>query len=464
LFAEAIVEELERLADGFEGPLNAPALPYWKDFVPGTVWHCASRAVSRLLAPSLLTPEVRSHLFWLLERAAKEHPRRWVFVRDLLADVYGWWAEGVHLRPQPVRERGQIVWSDPYVVELAKWVLPFTDADAEPRRTTTIDGNLGYGLMQLTAWIHSLLRDVSDPGAPVRPYQRLSAGKTVCFCPGNGYFRQILARCATVIMPFAPQYALPDVWLEGEDLSGENFNEADLTRANLARCNLAAAVLFYARLTQATLSGADLSSANLFSANLTGAELRKVDLGHARLLFANLSGANLWASNLSGADLSNADLSRADLNSVNLERAILFGCKLLGTLLAAANLTGANLKETTLLQADFSGATLDEVDLSQASITESDFLEASLKGARLSSATIRKTGFRRARLQGADLSSATIVECDFSQADLNGANLVSAKLCGTNLTGASLEGARLGDTDFDWAEKSDGVEQAPVGE
>ena len=90
-------------------------------------------------------------MFWLLGRAITANPARWTFLRDLLADLYGWWAEGVHLRPQPKREKGHQRWEQPYVVELAEWSLPYTDPEAEPMRTVVLDGHLGYALIQLAA-------------------------------------------------------------------------------------------------------------------------------------------------------------------------------------------------------------------------------------------------------------------------------------------------------------------------
>ena len=133
-------------------------LPYWQDFPEGTPQLAASRALARLLAPQWLTPDVAVHLFWLIEQAITAEPARWVWLRDLLLDVYVWWAEGVHLRPQPKRDRDSRNWRAACIEELLKDTLPFdSKADAEPPRSTTLDAHLGEALIEMTALVHRLL-------------------------------------------------------------------------------------------------------------------------------------------------------------------------------------------------------------------------------------------------------------------------------------------------------------------
>ncbi|HMV66799.1 MAG TPA: TIR domain-containing protein, partial [Myxococcota bacterium] len=98
LFAEDLLAGMEELS-AEEGSYPAARLGYWEDLRPGTPAWRLSRHLSRLLSPQWLSPEVRDHLFWLVEQAIAARPGRWIRLRDLLADVYGWWAEGVPLRP-----------------------------------------------------------------------------------------------------------------------------------------------------------------------------------------------------------------------------------------------------------------------------------------------------------------------------------------------------------------------------
>ena len=108
---------------------------------------------------------------------------------------------------------------------------------------------------------------------------------------------------------------VPEVFLEGCQLSGVKLRGAALTNARMAN---------------AVLAGAELAEAELGHADLRYADLAGADLSYARLESANLKGANLRFAdltnvNLSAADLSFADLSGARLGGARLDRAILNG-------------------------------------------------------------------------------------------------------------------------------------------
>jgi uncharacterized protein YjbI with pentapeptide repeats len=107
---------------------------------------------------------------------------------------------------------------------------------------------------------------------------------------------------------------VPEVFLEGCQLSGVKLrgaalNNARMANAVLARAELAEAELSNADLRYADLAGADLSYARLDSANLKGANLRFADLTNV-----DLSAADLRFADLSGARLGGARLDRAVLN------------------------------------------------------------------------------------------------------------------------------------------------------
>ena len=96
LFAEAIVQALEDALEEparFEAPAGTPDA-FARDFPQDTVEFKASRRLAYLLAPQWLSREVEGHLAWLLVRAAKADPERWLVIRDLVTSVYAWWAEG----------------------------------------------------------------------------------------------------------------------------------------------------------------------------------------------------------------------------------------------------------------------------------------------------------------------------------------------------------------------------------
>jgi uncharacterized protein YjbI with pentapeptide repeats len=349
-------------------------------------------------------------LFWLIERSVAEQPQVWVFLRDLLADVYGWWAEGVHLRMQPGRERGRVVWRDPYVMELAKWAQPYTDANAEPHRTATIDGRIGYALVQITAWVHSRTREQHVVRGSHRPYQRNDAPGMVRFCPGNGFLRRIMARWETVVMPFVPNYILPDVVLVNEDLGGAELAMSDLTRAELL--------------------GADLGGADLSYVGLEGATFSRVveggpDVPHNewKVLHAVMSRARLR-----GADLSGATLAHMSFEGVDLMHA-----QLAGTDLSYTSFLNSRLDGTLIRNCAFSHSTLMHVDLSRAEIAGVDFSHAICSDVDFTKANLRDVSFGNAALRRVNFSACNLKEVNFSQARLEGVEFARANMEGVGL-------------------------------
>jgi hypothetical protein len=289
-----------------------------------------------------LTPEVRAHLFWLIEATIQKEPDRWVFVRDLLTDVYGWWAEGVHLRHQGRKQYGQTRWDPPFIDELTIWAMPFKEP-SDPRRTATLDAQLGDALLQLTAFVYSLLLEkgsaiFADPRSfdPVkgRPFQLVSRETNeVRFGPGgSGFFRNLVARIATgARRPEGPE--LSDTYLADIVLVGESMEGISARRVVLAGARLH---IFASR---ADFSSADLTGVFVTHSDLAGALFHGAVLGHTgfiRCSFARSSfreavlgdHLSITHSLLNGADFNHygdarfdADL-RWDFTGSNYELAI----------------------------------------------------------------------------------------------------------------------------------------------
>jgi uncharacterized protein YjbI with pentapeptide repeats len=113
---------------------------------------------------------------------------------------------------------------------------------------------------------------------------------------------------------------LPNLHLEGANLSHTHLEGADLRGAHLEGAGL----------TWAYLEGADLRYAWLQSAffnhaHLTGAELDRAHLEYAFLFEANLASANLHHAHLEGVELDWAHLEGARLGAAHLEGARLIG-------------------------------------------------------------------------------------------------------------------------------------------
>jgi uncharacterized protein YjbI with pentapeptide repeats len=174
LFAEAIVEALKRNA-AVPGS-NPPRAVYWREFDDGDPRRGLAEEIGLMLAPHWIRPEVWRHILWLVcwevaravatggvrQSGEETMPLRlgeWEVVRDRLADLWDWWAEGVHMRPQPYRERGKtsITFIPPYALRLAEQITPTNlprGSLPEPLRLTTLDAHLGDGLLRLNSTLH----------------------------------------------------------------------------------------------------------------------------------------------------------------------------------------------------------------------------------------------------------------------------------------------------------------------
>lgn len=218
LFAEEIVEQLKEFAVSLPDELpERPAHLYWKDFEKTDPRHRPCNELAALLAPQWLTVEVVAYLESLIQweanrcfsgekqiRTAGEteglKPAEWRRLMTLLADMWDWWAEGVHLRPQPSinDNSGQLEWQQSQVERWIPRSKPFVvdalEKTPEPVRSTTLDAHFGDALFRLSAWVHALGTQVAA-GEP-RRFQSLVGGQTR-FLPGGGdatYFRLLASR------------------------------------------------------------------------------------------------------------------------------------------------------------------------------------------------------------------------------------------------------------------------------
>ena len=384
LFAEAIVAVLKNLSAGKSGTLECPQIIRGQDFLSGTPQYEASRELSQLLAPQRLSDEVRGHLFWLLDKEMRADPNQWVWVRDVLLDVYIWWAEAVHLRPQPRRGRGARQWCPSYVNELLEYALPFDPDDpVEATPITILDANLGYALMLLSVEVYAALADqprTKDPDGSFRTLYRRTSNK-VRFAPGGrGNFRTLCSRINANSNYFPVSARLPGIDLTNNDCAAIVFFRAFLKDSRFENAKIFAAQLNYAQLEGADLRGADLWDTNMTRANLMESNLTKADLTTANLTTADLTKANLTAANLTEANLTEANLTEADLTKADLTRADLTKANLTKANLTGANLRGANLTEANLTKADLTGADL----------TDAQLAHAILGGAKVTSRQLKK--------------------------------------------------------------------------
>ncbi len=100
---------------------------------------------------------------------------------------------------------------------------------------------------------------------------------------------------------------MPEIRLDGADLTDTNLSGTTLTRANLSN----------ARLRGCNLSGADLSGSRLIHSDFTNADLRKAKLSNVRARGALLTGTNLSEAIMDGADLTNASMKGAAVTGLS---------------------------------------------------------------------------------------------------------------------------------------------------
>jgi hypothetical protein len=118
----------------------------------------------------------------------------WEELRDVLADLWDWWAEGVHLRPQ--YDAGHPI-TEPFALEVVRQAMPrVPQEESAPPRTVTIDSNLGEGLFQLNVALHfeiARTKEVLGPPSGSVPelgrrrcqtVVRTAKGEWVRFAPG----------------------------------------------------------------------------------------------------------------------------------------------------------------------------------------------------------------------------------------------------------------------------------------
>jgi uncharacterized protein YjbI with pentapeptide repeats len=426
LFAEKIVEVIKRGGEKtFADMTERDPGDYWQDFTEDDPRRPLSRELARWLSPQWLTKETASHIEQLLEweidrTVTSQIPvgpgttpplsiDGWQNVRDILADLWDWWGEGVHLRPQPIRNRKrEISYTPSLAQELVEWAAPQHTNRHEPLpapgRTTSIDAHLGDALFRIcatvhfqlaraTGWLKSVKESADDRPSLDALWKRSSVQRKRCqsvvdvegqtwvlFRPSGSrweYFGNYINRINSA--GWRPQGLFP----LGCDVRGTDFSECCIsipipdkeptTRILWSYANLYLTIAHGSCFYGQDLSFARASGAGFWMALLHHIHAEKIDLSFAKLTGANLQAAFLAMADLSnarleGADLSSADLSGANLSDADLANADLSGANLSGANLSGANLIGANLTQTDLSTAKLLGTIFSEDDLSEDSI------------------------------------------------------------------------------------------------
>jgi hypothetical protein len=359
LYAEHLVETLKEFGRTVRklGPERTPE-EYWRDFDRSDPRWALSRQLARMTAAQWMSKEVAQHLGallgWEIVRATGRASAPmygtptetldlagWEVVRDALADLWDWWGEGVHQRPQPVRTKdGRVEFERSLAEEMVEWCASLPELPEElppPFRVTTIDAHVGDALFRMTACVHYAINqatgwnppelsayDVWHPhsslGTDCRRYQRRVRNNWVVFAPaGDGidYFSFYVSRIN------AAGFRRSDDFPNGVDCRGldlkyielsvhsrvgdiVNWNDCNLTAVTASGCaflsdSMVRTLATHAVFTGASFSKARLRNANFTHANLVGAYFGDADASGIILTDAEIEGSNWVDANVTGA-------------------------------------------------------------------------------------------------------------------------------------------------------------------
>lgn len=423
LFAECIVEAMKSFGRGLteQDVKRWPKRNYWRDFseVEDRKRFDFSRAMGDLLAPQWIQPNVRNHLRGLIEweinrsfavsgetqnRQLIGLPTRalsreeWEIIRDGLADLWEWWVDGAHMRPQikTDRRRGTGIVEPAFVEELVSEAAPKAvelDETLQLENPISLDAHLGDALFQLCAWVHYFIakadgwlepREEGKAPTPDQLWKGVTARKVQFVFElgekviGEGEaphpFQSAIVRPGNPWRVFAPSGSEPGTFqrclarvnsaegrLAGTFPSKVEGNGIDLRGARLNGARLNGARLYGAILDGASLDGASLDGANFYNASLDGANFYNASLNGASLDGASLDNANFYNASLYSASLVGASLVGASLNGAHFGAMFKSSAIFMGSHFLASRLGGANLSDVrNLTREQVENAHIDE--------------------------------------------------------------------------------------------------------
>jgi hypothetical protein len=279
LFAEAIVKELKEYGETAKAHYDVRENE-WDNFPENDRRRELSRNLAKLLSPQWLKDEVieflRESIRWEIERA-KDHNNdkdigsvepaltleQWRRVRDGLADLWGWWNNSVHLRPEAEYKKGRYSYEKPaFINELIQNAMPFSEErELPPPSTNALDAHLGEAFCYLNVFLHDFLRDRNEENRDLRKYQSVVEDERRFRPSGDSKtadqiwfsdFYYVVGRINST--GNRPRAVFP---------SSMNLSAVDLSRCFMSGLIFDRAILHRARLFRANLDGASLDRALL---------------------------------------------------------------------------------------------------------------------------------------------------------------------------------------------------------
>jgi uncharacterized protein YjbI with pentapeptide repeats len=216
-----------------------------------------------------------------------------------LADVWGWWNDSIHLRPQAEYKKGRNVYEKPaFVNDLIEHAMPFSEErELPPPPSNALDAHLGEAFCYLNVFLHNFLRDKNENNKICRKYQSIfdnekrfkpSVTQDLPFSlfslsKDSFPFVQIdfyKVACRINSVRTRPRFIFPTrMDLTGVDLAncylvGMFFIETTLKFGILDEANLVHAILMEADFYNATFKNTMLSDAIFVNSSLHNADLQ----------------------------------------------------------------------------------------------------------------------------------------------------------------------------------------------
>lgn len=397
LFAEAIVEALKDY--GREAKENLPEREkYWEDFQENDLRYNFSRRLAKLFAPQELKAEVYFYLenllSWEINRSANKTKvkevglqtqsldlEEWQKIRDGLTDVWSWWVDKVHLRPQMITTKRQNVeYAPSFIHDLIEFTIPFVDGKKVPSDSASLDTKLGRTLFSLVALVYESIRDLTKKeNNSIKKYQRQENDK-IYFVPAAPGITEELAYRISSLGFLSSNY----MNLDSIDLRSGFLYLLHLSRVSIQNTKFSQPMIYHFTLTNSNFSYGDFSGATIIQSRLAGTGnhstfaatiLNFVDFSGSTLVNVDFSGSTLRFTELTVTDLANANFTNAKLTLCNFSNA---NCE--STIFNETTFHCCLFKNTTFCNADLSKTIgLTKEQLEEAFINEGTKLPENLE-------------------------------------------------------------------------------------
>jgi uncharacterized protein YjbI with pentapeptide repeats len=412
LFAEEIVEALKKYGAQHASGTLPQREPYWAEFPSSDPRYDFARVMANRLGAQWLTPEVARNLGnlmkWEIERSgAKETAiakavgkptdplsmEGWTAVRDALADLWDWWGEGVHMRPQPTRDRNR-PFDPPLALEvLLNRILPRVPDSRrlpEPPRINIVDSHLGDALFRLSAIVHFQVamntgwRDFDGDNVPPDVMWQL-----IDETPRRRRCQVLVGRGGREWRMFAPSGERGDYW---------SFYPLRISGAGW-------------RPSGHFPNGCDARGIFLRDADIRTAF--SMDFSFSCLVDCFAYGAIFVAAELQSAYLIRVKSFHSSFQNVDFQHAIIDGCLFRQVEFSASSFQRALISASYLEDVDAFGAFFDLAIIEFSSFAEARFVNCSFERATMKDVTFKGAELSDVTYLGAtgvDLSEARSVE------------------------------------------------------